>query len=174
MKNETKERIARSIQDFRLPRYNEIPTVGLYLEQTAKYISEYLAPLEDGSLTPSMISNYVKKHLIDSPVKKQYSRDQIAYLFFIAIAKNVLSLEALKGFIALQKRTYDLPRAYDYLCREFENLLQFTFELKDVMESVGEDSTDEKRLLYTCIVAVVQKIYLEKCLEAVAAEQAES
>ena len=174
MKNETKERIARSIQDFRLPRYNEIPTVGLYLEQTAKYISEYLAPLEDGSLTPSMISNYVKKHLIDSPVKKQYSRDQIAYLFFIAIAKNVLSLEALKGFIALQTRTYDLPRAYDYLCREFENLLQFTFELKDVMESVGEDSTDEKRLLYTCIVAVVQKIYLEKCLEAVAAEQAES
>ena len=173
MKNETKARIARSIQDFRLPRYNEIPTVGLYLEQTAKYISEYLAPLEDGSLTPSMISNYVKKHLIDSPVKKQYSRDQIAYLIFIAIAKNVLSLEALNGFIALQKRTYDLPRAYDYLCLEFENLRQFTFELKDVMESVGEDNTDEKRLLYTCIVAVVQKIYLEKCLEAIAAEETE-
>ena len=173
MRNETKERIARSIQDFRLPRYNEIPTVGLYLEQTAKYISEYLAPLEDGSLTTSMISNYVKKHLIDSPVKKQYSRDQIAYLIFIAIAKNVLSLEALKGFIALQKRTYELPRAYDYVCREFENVLKFTFEVKDELDSVGEDSTDEKRLLYTCIVAVVQKIYLEKCLEAIASEQTE-
>jgi len=173
MRNETKERIAQSIQDFRLPRYNEIPTVGLYLEQTAKYISEYLAPLEDGSLTPSMISNYVKKHLIDSPVKKQYSRDQIAYLIFIAIAKNVLSLEALKGFIALQKRTYTLSKAYDYVCREFENVLQFTFELKDVMETVGEDNTDEKRLLATCIVAVVQKIYLEKCLEAIAEEETE-
>lgn len=173
MKSETKKRIAESIQDFHLPRYNEIPAVGLYLEQTAKYISEYLAPLEDGSLTPSMISNYVKKHLIDSPVKKQYSRDQIAYLFFIALAKNVMSLEALKGFIALQKRTYELPRAYDYICQEFENLLQFTFELKDVMETVGEDSTDEKRLLYTCLVAVTQKIYLEKCLNAIAEEETE-
>lgn len=171
MKHETKEQIAQSIRDFRLPRYNEIPTVGLYLEQTAKYISEYLAPLGDSPLTPSMISNYVKKHLIDSPVKKQYSRDQIAYLIFIAIAKSVMSLDALKGFIALQKRTYELPRAYDYLCNEFENLLQYTFELKDVMEEVGHDSTDERRLLYTCIVAITQKIYLEKCLEAIAAEE---
>ena len=173
MKHTTKERIARSVQDFRLPRYHEIPTVGLYLEQVAKYISEYLAPLEEGSLTPSMVSNYVKKHLIDSPVKKQYGRDQIAYLFFIALAKNVMSLEALKGFIALQKRTYPLPRAYDYLCDEFENLLQYTFEVKDVMDAVGHDNTDERRLLYTCIVAVTQKIYLEKCLEAIARDEIE-
>lgn len=173
MKQETKDKIAQSIQDFRLPRYSEIPTMGLYLEQTAKYISEHLAPLEDSPLTPSMISNYVKKHLIDSPVKKLYSRDQIAYLFFIALAKNVMSLEALKGFISLQKQTYTLPKAYDYLCREFENLLLYSFELKDVMEDVGSDSTDERRLLYTCIVAIVQKIYLEKCLQAIAKEENE-
>lgn len=173
MKNETKQQVAQSIRDFRLPRYNEIPTVGLYLEQTTKYISEFLAPLEEGCITSSMISNYVKKHLIDSPVKKQYSRDQIVYLFFIAVAKNVLSLDALTGFIALQKQTYDLPKAYDYFCEEFENLLQFTFELKDTMDVVGEDTSDEKRLLYTCIVAVTQKIYLEKCLEAIAAEEME-
>ena len=173
MKLETKAKISASVRDFRLPRYSEIPTVGLYLEQTAKYISEYLAPLEDHSLTPSMISNYVKKRLISSPVKKLYGRDQIVYLFFIAVAKNVLSLDALTGFIALQKRTYDLPTAYNYFCDEFENTLQFAFELKDVLETVGEDNTDEKRLLYTCIVAAVQKIYLEKCLEAVALEESE-
>ena len=173
MKNETKQQVAESIRNFRLPRYNEIPSVGLYLEQTTKYISEFLDPLEEGCLTASMISNYVKKRLIDSPVKKQYSRDQIVYLFFIAVAKNVLSLDALTGFIALQKRTYDLPKAYDYFCEEFENLLQFTFELKDTMEEVGHDNTDEKRLLYTCIVAVTQKIYLEKCLEAIARDEME-
>lgn len=173
MRNETKQQVAQAIRDFRLPRYNEIPTVGLYLEQTTKYISEYLAPLEDGCITSSMISNYVKKHLVDNPVKKQYSRDQIVYLFFIAIAKNVLSLEALRGFIALQKQTYDLAKAYNYFCEEFENLLFFTFELKDTMEVVGHDNTDEKRLLYTCIVAVVQKVYLEKCLEAIARERTE-
>lgn len=170
MKLETKQQIAESLRDFRLPRYNEIPNVGLYLEQATKYVGEYLAPLGEYTLTPSMISNYVKKGLIANPVKKQYGREQIAYLFFIAVAKSVLSLDALTGFIKLQQQTYTLPKAYDYFAEELENLLAFTFELKDTMETVGEDNTDEKRLLYTCIVAAVQKVYLEKCLEAITKE----
>ncbi len=171
MKQETKQRISATIQDFRLPRYNEIPNVGLYLEQATKYVSEYLSPLGEYTLTPSMISNYVKKGLIANPVRKQYGREQIAYLFFIAVAKSVLSLNALTGFIKLQQQTYSLPKAYDYFVEELENLLMFTFELKDTMEMVGEDNTDERRLLYTCIVAAVQKVYLEKCLEAIAQEE---
>ena len=168
MRPEIKQQLADSIRPFRLPRYAEIPNVGLYLEQATKYICEYLAPLGEFSLTPSMISNYVKKGLIANPVKKQYGREQLAYLFFIAVAKSVLSLDALTGFIHLQQQTYPLYKAYDYFCEEFENLLQFTFEVKDTMDVVGEDTTDEKRLLYTCIVAAVQKVYLEKCLEAIA------
>lgn len=171
MKPETKQQLAESIREFRLPRYNEIPNVGLYLEQATKFVCEYLSPLGEFSLTPSMISNYVKKGLIANPVKKQYGREQIAYLFFIAVAKSVLSLDALTGFIKLQQQTYTLPRAYDYFCQEFENLLQFTFELKDTMAVSGEDNTDEKRLLFTCLVAAVQKVYLEKCLEAIAQEE---
>lgn len=170
MKLETKQQVAASVSNFRLPRYTEIPNVGLYLEQTAKFISEYLAPLGDYALTPSMISNYVKKGLIANPVKKQYDRDQIAYLFFIALAKNILSLDALTNFIRIQQRTYPLPVAYDYFCRELEELLHFTFELSDSMGSRDLDSTDEKRMLYSCVVAITQKTYLEKCLTAIAAE----
>ena len=173
MKESSKQQVMEAIRNFRLPRYHEIPNVGLYLEQTTKYISEYLEPLGDYTLTPSMISNYVKKGLVESPVKKQYNRDQIAYLFFIAVAKTVLSLDALTGFIALQKRTYPLETAYNFFCRQMEGSLQVTCELTDVMELGDTESTDEKQLLYSCIVAVTQKIYLEKCLEAIAAETLE-
>ena len=169
--NNEREQMLEQIRNFKLPRYDEIPNVGLYLEQTSKYISEYLAALGDFPLTSSMISNYVKKGLIANPVKKQYGRDHIAYLFFIAMAKSVLSLDALTGFIKLQQQTYTLPKAYDYFAEQFEGLLRFTFELDDTLEIVGEDNTDEKRLLYTCIVAAVQKVYLEKCLEAIANEE---
>lgn len=172
MQEQIRQQLQESIRDFRLPRFMEIPNVGLYLEQASKYVCEYLEPLGDFSLTPSMISNYVKRGLIDSPVKKQYSRDQIAYLFFIAVAKSVLSLDALTNFIDLQKRTYGLQRAYDYFCEEFENILAFTFEVTDLMEVKGEDNTTEKRLLYACIVAAVEKAYLEKYLEVLAAEEA--
>ena len=173
MKEKTKEMVAASVAHFHLPRYEEIPTMGLYLEQTAKYINEYLDPILEDALTPSMISNYVKKHLIASPVKKQYSREQIAYLMFIAIAKSVLSLDALTNFISVQQKSYDLKTAYDYFAAELENLLRYTFEVKDTLDSVGQEDTDEKRLLYSCIVAFTQKIYLEKCLAAIVALECE-
>lgn len=163
-----------SIQDFRLPRYQQIPDVGLYLEQATKYIGSYLSPLADFTLTPSMISNYVKKGLIGNPVKKQYSREQIAYLFFITVAKSVLSLDALASFIQLQQRTHPLQQAYDYFCEELENILQFTFEVKDLLEIRDEDSSYEKRLLYTCIVAAVQKVYLERCLRQLTQDETPS
>lgn len=170
MKPETKLQVAECLKDFRLPRYNEIPNMGLYLDQATKYVCEYLAPLGEFTLTPSMISNYVKKGLIANPVKKQYGREQIAYLFFIAMAKSVLSLDALTGFIKLQQQTYSLPKAYDYFCDQLESLLLYTFEVTDTLQMCGEDNTDEKRLLFTCMVAAVQKVYLEKCLEAIARE----
>lgn len=170
MKSAAKQRVMESIQNFRLPRYQEIPNVGLYLDQTTKYISEYMAPLGDYGLTNSMVSNYVKKGLIANPIKKQYNRDQIAYLFFIAVAKSVLSLDALMGFIALQKRTYSVETAYNFFCRQMEGTLQYACELIDVAEVGDLETTEEKRLLYSCIVAVTQRIYLEKSLEAIAAE----
>ncbi len=167
MKTETKQRIAATIQDFRMPRYQEIPNVGLYLEQATKFISEALAPLGDTPMTSSMISNYVKKGLVSNPVKKQYDRDQIIYLMFIAMAKNVMSLDDLCHFISLQKRTYTVQKAYDYFCLELENMLQYVFGLKEDIASVGSDSSDEKMLLRTAIIAYTHKIYLEKCIAAI-------
>ena len=119
MTSTQKTAAVESIRNFQLPRYQQIPDVGLYLEQTSKYLASFLDPVLPGILTPSMISNYVKKGLIESPVKKKYGREQIAYLFFIAMAKNVLSLDALRGFILLQNQTYDIQKAYDYFVEEF-------------------------------------------------------
>ena len=156
-----KEKIAVSIRSFHLPAYEEIPDVGLFLEQVAKYIADILTPLQESSLTSSMISNYVKKKLISNPVKKQYDREQIAYLIFIAVAKNVLSLENIQLLIRLQKESYTTRRAYEYFRREFENLLLWVFGLKETPEVVGVDHTEEKVMLRNTIMAAVHKIYLE-------------
>ena len=90
---------------------------------------------------------------------------------FIALAKNVLSLDNLSLFIRLQKRTYTTEQAYDYFCLEFENLLQYVFGIKNSIDSVGVESTDEKFMLRDTIVTIAHKIYLEKCFEAIAAEE---
>ena len=171
MNQHQREQISASIEHFRLPLYHEIPDVGLYLEQTAKYISDYLSPLQDTPVTGSMISNYVKKDLVANPVKKLYSREQLAYLLFIALAKNVLSLDNLSLFIDLQKQTYTTEKAYNYLCDELENVVQYVFGLKDHMDNVGMDSTDEKFMLRGTVITVVHKMYLDKCFEQMAKGQ---
>ena len=173
MKETTKQHIADSVRNFRLPRYHEIPNVGLYLEQTSKYIAECLAPVQETAITSSMISNYVKKGLISNPVKKLYYREQIAHLMFIMLAKSVVSLDNLYHFIRLQKRTYPAERAYNYLCDELENMLFYVFDLKSSIDQVGVDSTDEKIMLRNTIITIAHKIYLDKCFEALAQENAE-
>ena len=82
-----------------LPAYDQIPNVGLYLEQVTKFLNEYLEPLGCPPLTGSMISNYVKKGLLRNPVKKQYDREHIAVLLIIAVVKTVLSLEEVQQLL---------------------------------------------------------------------------
>ena len=172
MNQAMKDGIQESIAGFSLPEYYQIPNVGLYLEQTAKYISEYVNCLGDFSLTGSMISNYVKKRLIVSPVKKQYNREQIAYLIFIAVAKSVLSMEDLRLFVALQKKTYPARQAYDYFREEMENVLRYVFGEKDTLENLGVDNSDEKTMLRNTVITVAHKVYLDKYFAALRKEEA--
>ena len=55
---------------------------------------------------------------------------------------------------------------------ELENILAFVFGLKKSPEEIGEDSSDEKLMLRSAIIAVSHKIYLEKCF-SVMREEAE-
>ena len=171
MNQNSKEEIKNLIKEFSFPRYNDIPNVGLYLEQVVKYISEYLEPLGSFSLTASMVSNYVKKGLVENPVKKQYNREQIARLFFVSVAKNVLSIEDIRLLFEMQHATYESKRAYDYFCSEFENVLQFVFGIKENLDTVGTDSNDTKTMLRNTIIAVAYKVYLDKYLAALHAEE---
>ena len=168
MKQETIEALRASIQDFVLPRYDQIPDIGLYLEQVTKYISEYAEDLGQPPLTGSMVSNYVKKGIIESPCKKQYNRDQIAHLMFITLAKSILSLDDLQKFILLQQRTYAVGTAYDYFCRELEAALHFVFDPTGDPIRVSPSNGDEKTILRNIVITIAHKIYLEKYISAVA------
>lgn len=162
MKQEMMEKIAASVKDLHLPRYHEIPNFGLYLEQTTRYVADCFAPLTGEAVTGSMVSNYVKRGLLSNPVKKQYNRDQIAYLIFITAAKSVLSMEDLKLMISIQQRTYTPEVAYNYFCSELENVIEYLFGHKEGLDVVGIETTDEKIMLRNAVVAVGHMVYLRK------------
>ena len=166
--------MAASIELFRLPRYRDIPDVGLYLDQTVKYINRFLLPLGCVEITSSMVSNYVKKGYIRSPERKQYNAEQIASLFFIAIAKSVLTMEHIARLFEMQRATYSAEIAYDYFCDELENMLHFIVGLKDDLDQLGSgDSSEAKSMLHSTITAVAHIIYLNSQFEALASGAAD-
>lgn len=165
MEKEIRQQLADSIAEFKLPLYNEIPDIGLFLEQTTKFVEEYLKPFENITITSSMISNYVKKGLISNPVKKQYNREQITNIFFIAIAKSVLSLEDIQVMLNMQKEKYDCKTAYEFFCNELETVLLHVFGIKEATKKAEKNVSSDIILLRNTIITVAHKIYLDKTFE---------
>ena len=171
MNKEMKLRMAEPIRGLHLPRYAEIPNVGLYLEQVTKYINSYVAPLGCLEITTSMVSNYVKKGIIPKPIKKQYYAEHISYLFFVLFAKNLVSIENVGLLIEMQRNSYTLPVAYDYMCAELENQLFYIFGIKEQMDELGETTSDEKDLMRSLVFSAASVIYMNACFQQMRAEK---
>ncbi len=155
IKTETK------MKDLHLPAYREIPGVGLYLDQTSEYINDCLKDLDECAITNSMIANYVKKDLIDNPVKKRYYRDQIACLIFIVMTKSVLSLDDVAVLFRLQKEKYSCEEAY--VC--FRDFFEKLSEGEDVV--LKKDEKEEKVLLRDITMTIVTNLSLHRRLKEI-------
>ena len=139
MKQELKRRVAACAAGFALPRYNDLPSVGLYLDQTVQFVNGYFRSFPGVELTPSMVSNYVKKGVIAHPIKKKYTRDQLAGLMYIAVSKTVLSLENIDVLFQMQREHCSAAQAYNTFCTELEGCLGYVFGLSDAVVNREDD-----------------------------------
>lgn len=167
MNEEYRRQLAEYVAEFHLPRYRELPDIGLHLEQVTRYASRYVP----SQLTGSMVSNYVKQKLIPGPVKKSYYQESIAYLIFLSYIKAVMPLEDIRLMMEVQKSSYVLQVAYDYFCDELENLLQYVCGLRETPAVVGSTRSQEKELLRTALLSITYKIYLDQYLSLIRAEK---
>lgn len=156
--------LAKNLENFHLPRLSEITNVGLYLEQTAKFINQSLALLNQPEITTSMISNYVKLKLIPNPQKKQYSNYHIALLVFISLAKTVISLDDIRYLLTIKNDRSAQERTYDLFCDLFDNYLKAIFGIDSQVIQPMINSSNEKELMISIITTIVQKIYLDHYL----------
>lgn len=87
---------------LKLPAWNELPTLGLYMDQVVIVLNDNLGiyAAEDGkAVTQAMINNYVKQKLIPPPVKKKYSRVHLALLMIICTLKQTLNIALVKEML---------------------------------------------------------------------------
>ncbi len=93
------------IRQYRPTPWEQIPDLGLYMDQVITFITRMYEPLYGqeihGYLSSSMINNYVKSRLIPRPTGKKYSREQIALLIMIVVLKQSSSMEDIRRMLAL-------------------------------------------------------------------------
>ena len=92
------------LERYRLPAWEEIPDIGLYMEQVVVVLKQYLDYLppelkEEQFITAATINNYVRNKIMPMPVKKRYYRSHLAYLIMICSLKQGLSLSLIQKLI---------------------------------------------------------------------------
>ncbi|MEG1501057.1 MAG: DUF1836 domain-containing protein [Clostridiales bacterium] len=170
MDNFLNSSIAQNMVNFKLPRYNELPNIGLYMDQVILIIENSLKPLfspQQGSIiTSTMVSNYVKQKLVSPPLKKKYSQNHIAYLIVVCLLKQVYSISEICELIEIQINSYSIEVAYNYFCEEQENALQAAFSTRQFSaESFAQEVTSESELVRSGVLCFANKVYIQKYLQ---------
>ncbi|MBR1559969.1 MAG: DUF1836 domain-containing protein [Clostridia bacterium] len=115
------------IRQYQPVTWDQIPDLGLYMDQVITFIGRVYAPLYGpevkGFLSAAMINNYVKARLVPRPAGKKYSREQIALLTMIVALKQVCSMEDIRQLLTLRDGQ-TVEGLYDTFCARFSQVVR--------------------------------------------------
>ncbi len=106
------------LRGYRLPEWESIPDLGLYMEQVTVLMKQYLDYMppelkEEQFITPSTINNYVRMKIMPEPRKKRYYRVHLAYLIVILTLKQSLSIPMIRELLpSLDQPEADMEAFY--------------------------------------------------------------
>ncbi len=149
------------ILNFHIPRWEELPSIDLYMDQVLNYLYDCLGSFikDENLITKTMINNYVKNDVIDAPVKKKYNKLSIAELFIICILKQVYSISDIKNLITLALKTSSSEKAYNEFCVVLEESIKSTFNGSEY--SLNKKLNEQQYLLKNVVQSIVNKLYVQ-------------
>lgn len=105
------------LHDYRLPSWEDIPDLGLYMEQVLALLRQYLDYLppelkDEQFITAATINNYVRNRFMPEPCRKKYYRVHIAYLIMICTLKQTLSIATLHSMIPVGLSEQEVREIY--------------------------------------------------------------
>ena len=166
------------INNFRLPAWELIPDIGLYLEQVLSLLRDYfnyIPPelVEEELITAAAINNYVRKKIMPEPVKKKYYRVHIAYLIMICLLKQSLSIPMIQRFMPFGLSDEEARKRYDHYA-ELQHMATENFvegvrlaagkilDHKDAPEDAAENTED--LVVVSVIYGGLARLLAEKLL----------
>lgn len=154
----------KGLENFKLPRWDDLPSVDLYLEQVLTLLDEWLGDFLsiDGKkvITKTMVNNYVKQHYLKAPVNKKYDRIAVAWLFVIAILKPIYTIEEISRFIKLALDFADPATVFNQFCEMTEQAVSHAFQ-RTAMPKLRNDG-DPRDLFWNLCNSFACQLYVKK------------
>ena len=152
------------VNNFHIPRWNELPNIDLYMDQVLNYIESSLKDYikvesDEKFITKTMINNYVKQGIINPPINKKYNRLHIDELFAICILKQVYSISEVKSLIKLALEANSAENSYNRFCDYLTDSLISTFNGTEY--SSNATLTPEQYLLKNAVQSFANKLYVQ-------------
>lgn len=162
---------AVNIETFRLPHWEELPDLELYMDQVKTLVDRHLSPVIQGEkhplLTSSMVNNYVKLGLVPAPIKKRYNKQHVAFLIAITTLKQVLTIPEIKEGILFQGKTVGIREAYNLFCDEQENAIRMVSQLaqgKQHEQLLNQELPLEYVAVRSATISFAMKLLAEKTI----------
>ena len=168
---ETYNTLCKQLSVHRLPRWELLPDIELYMDQVIAVMERFLSlyNIEEGEdnrlITPSIINNYVKLKIIPAPNKKRYNREHLAYLLIICILKQTLAISTIVSLLEQQRKEKSVETFYNEFCDMYEQVVSMACPAEPAfMKIITDDVSLGTHLFYAAIVAVSGRFLCEGTL----------
>jgi len=152
--------------ELKIPRWDQIPDMGLYMEQVISFVNTALGPsLEEISyppLTSNMVNNYVKAKIVEAPVNKRYSRLSVAMIIVVYILKMCYSTDEVSQLLGIGVKLVHPKIVYNRFCKAVETAVRDVFEGKIYLSDEGLPDRRYRYLLGNFALSFACKFYVHK------------
>lgn len=164
------------IQNYQLPTWEQIPTLGLYMDQVLTLLSHYLPFLprkekDEPIITTSAINNYVRMKLMPAPEKKKYSRVHIAYLLMICALKQSLTMSEIQRILPNGLAEDEVKKTYEAFVQRYADSARLFVTMVErmavqLLEADSADITDVNSfVLSTAVMSNFSRLLTTKLLD---------
>ena len=162
------------IINYHCPRWNELPDIGLYIDQVISILEKNLNIFSPGNdqklITPTMINNYVKVGLIAPPVKKRYRRSHLACIIIICLLKRSLTMAAIQKLMPPHMTEQEVEHLYRSFRRNrsiaIEHVVKQVHDWDGEIFRSDEDDDDAAFVIRLAVMANLFKTSAEKLVGA--------
>ncbi len=175
------EAFLSSAESVRLPKWEELPSIPLYMDQVIYLLnnclySEGYAGAEK-AITSAMVNNYIKQKIVPQTIRKHYFRHHLACLIIICVLKESVNISQIANLLPADMTEAAIKELYEEFLSIFQEAGQSTHICITSLINPNQDMSGAFLHRFTMRLAITSTMnasLAKQLLNLMAAEKKES